>query len=57
LKYYSENSNIIHIYKWKNENFPTFFCRQGMGKIVGKENIASKVAIIHKKVLVKFGYK
>jgi hypothetical protein len=57
LKYYSENSNIIHIYKWKNEKFPTFFCRQGMGKIVGKENIAAKVAIIHKKVLVKFGYK
>jgi hypothetical protein len=28
-----------------------------MGKIVGKENIAAKVAIIHKKVLVKFGYK
>ncbi len=38
-------------------SFPTFFCRQGMGKIVGKENIAAKVAIIHKKVLVKFGYK
>jgi hypothetical protein len=43
--------------QWKNENFPPFFCCQGMGKIVGKENLAAKVAIIHKKVLVKFEYK
>jgi len=28
-----------------------------MGKILGKENLAAKVAIIHKKILVKFGYK
>jgi hypothetical protein len=54
-----QKTSILFIFneKWKNEKFPPFFCCQGMGKIVGKENLAAKVAIIDTKVLVKFGYK